>query len=301
MSRIAHVPVRWSWLRGFASSAAHALYTAQYGKEATPAMKLGTIAHAATLEPHRLKLFTAGEYTDKKGKSKAHSDIKRGKGYDLFAMGQPADAVIVNARELVKARAIAEALHRADAERIHPVTGEPLPLLFGPGVLREQNIKWTRNGRACSSTPDARLPGRWIVDLKAARTGSPDRYPRDSTRQGYQAQLVMYDEADAYERTGDYRDVGCELYSVVVEPFPPYVVTTYRLEASAVSSGNRILSSWWEQLAACEAIDYWPGYSQSVVDFCVDDPLSQLDGLEVDSVADDAPESDGESIEWDAE
>lgn len=303
-SRIAHIPVRWSWLKAFASSAAHALWAAEHGKDPTPAMKMGTAGHAATFEPHRIRLFRAGSYVDAKGKTRAHTDHRRGKAYDLFVMGQPADSVIVNARELAHVTAIAEALRRADEERVHPDTGEPLPLLFGPGVVHERRILWERNGRSCSSTPDARLPGVHVTDLKLARTGDPARYPRDAGRQGYPSQLVMYDEADAYERTGDYRNGSCELYSVVVEPYPPYVVTTYRLDASAVESGARSIASWWEQLRACEEIDHWPGYVQSVADFTVDDPLALVDGLEVDSaVSDDdvkqADDSDDETINWD--
>lgn len=307
MSRLAHVPVRWSWLRAFAQSAAHALHAATHGKDATPCMKLGNAGHAASFEPWRLVEYKGGEHTtvDAKGKSKTklYSAVKNGACWEAFKAAQKPDAVIVSAKELAHATSIADALRLADAERVHPITGEALPLLFGPGVLHERNIQWSRNGRACSSTPDARLPGRWITDLKCARTGDPDRYPRDATRQGYPAQLVMYDEADAFERTGDHRDIACELFSVVVEPFPPYVVTTYMLNAAAVECGNRLLHTWWSSLASCEAIDHWPGYSPSVVEFNVDDPLAMLDGLEPDSDADAANENTGDgadAIEWDA-
>jgi len=307
VNRLAGVPVRFTWLRAFAQSAAHALHAAQHGKDASPAMKLGKNTHAAAFEPDKIVVYRGGTKIDTKGKPKVYTDVKQGGFWEDFKASQRPDAVIVNAKELARAEAIAASLHRADAERVHPDTGEPLPLLFGPGVIREQNIRWSRNGRACSSTPDARLPGRWIADLKVARTCDPERYPRDATRQGYPAQLVMYDEADAYERTGDHRNVACELYSVVVEPVEPYVVTTYRLTASAVASGGRMLATWWSALNACEASDHWPGYAQSVVEFHVDDPLAMLDGFEIDAAADDEAANgnadsgdDTQQIDWSA-
>ena len=307
MNRLADVPVRFTWLRAFAQSAAHALHAAQHGKDASPAMKLGKNTHAAAFEPDKIVVYRGGTKIDAKGKPKVYTDVKQGGFWEDFKASQRPDAVIVNAKELARAEAIAASLHRADAERVHPDTGEPLPLMFGPGVIREQNIRWSRNGRACSSTPDARLPGRWIADLKVARTCDPERYPRDATRQGYPAQLVMYDEADAYERTGDHRNVTCELYSVVVEPVEPYVVTTYRLTASAVASGGRMLATWWSALNACEASDHWPGYAQSVVEFHVDDPLAMLDGFEIDAAADDEAANgnadsgdDTQQIDWSA-
>lgn len=307
MSRLAGAPVRFTWLRAFAQSAAHALHAAQHGKDPSPAMKLGKNTHAAAFEPDKIVVYRGGTKIDAKGKPKVYTDVKQGGFWEDFKASQRPDAVIVNAKELARAEAIAASLHRADAERVHPDTGEPLPLLFGPGVIREQNIRWSRNARACSSTPDARLPGRWIADLKVARTCDPERYPRDATRQGYPAQLVMYDEADAYERTGDHRNVACELYSVVVEPVDPYVVTTYRLAASAVASGGRMLATWWSALNACEASDHWPGYAQSVVEFHVDDPLAMLDGFEIDAAADDEAANgnadsgdDTQQIDWSA-
>lgn len=288
MSRVAHLPVRWSWLRHFAASAAHALEAATNGREPSLAMKLGTAGHAAALEPHRLAVFRPGTFIDGKGKTKSHSGHRRGEAWDKFRAAQKPDAVIVSESELRRVSGMAAALRAADAERVHPDTGEPLPLLFGPGVLIEQTILWSVNGRAYSSTPDARLPGRWIADLKVVRTGDPERYPRDSARMGYPSQLVMYDEADAYERTGDHLARSCELFSVTVESTPPHVVTTYRLAASAVSAGERALNRWREALAAAEASDSWPGYCLSVVNYEVDDPLAALDGLTIPD--DDAPE-----------
>lgn len=300
MSRIAHIPVRWSWLSRIESSPAHALWHAEHGSDPTPVMKMGSAGHAATFEPHRLRVYTGGTLIDEKGKAKTYSDTRQGKCWEAFKAAQPADAVIVNARELEIANQIAAALRRADEER-RDVDGRPLPLLFGPGVLRERNIRWTRNGRACSSTPDARLPGSWVADLKIARSGKPDRYVRSATWSGYPAQLAFYQEADAYE-TGEDID-GIRLFSVVAEPFPPYVVTTYELDAHAIDLGRRKIAEWWNRLIDCEATDTWPGYSSSVVTFTADDPddvMGPLGGFEPDEPVSVADDTDRDHIDWSA-
>ena len=59
---------------------------------------------------------------------------------------------------------------------------------------------------------------------------------------------------------------------VVVEPFEPYVVTTFRLDAMAIDTGRRQIDQWWSLLENCEATDHWPGYAQSVATLTADDP-----------------------------
>ena len=233
-------------------------------------MRLGTAGHAATFEPHRLVVYRAGTFVDKKGKTREHGDRKDGEAWEQFKDAQAPDAVICNEREYAIALAIAAALRRADAERVDPTTGEPLPLLFGPGVIHEQRILWERRGRACSSTPDARNPGQWIADLKCLRSAEPGRFERAANSSGYRSQLTFYAEADAWEL--GLEAPQADLYSVVVEPFEPYVVTTFRLDAMAIDTGRRQIDQWWSVLENCEATDHWPGYAQSVATLTADDP-----------------------------
>lgn len=294
MTPIASIPARWSWLKMFDRSAAHAQHAARFGKDPTAAMRLGIAGHAAALEPHRLRVYEG---------------TRRGKAWDAYQASQPADAVICSPTEYERAIGMAAALRRADAERTD-AHGRPLPLLFGAGVIREELIEWSHDGRAATSRPDARLPGKWIADLKCARTGDPAWFARDATRQAYPSQLVMYDRADAYVRTGDRRAISCDLYSIVVEPFAPYVVTTYRLTASAYTFGERKLDAWWSLLAQHEAMDAnaialgeepppWPGYALSVTDLEIDDmPFPEiLGGDDNNATADGAPEA----IDWESD
>jgi hypothetical protein len=297
VSRIAHLPMRFSTLARFGSSPAHALHAATVGFESTMAMRMGTSAHAATLEPHKLVVYRAGTFTDKKGKTRDHSDRRDGEAWEQFRARKdhPADAVFVNEREHGIATAIAAALRQADAAR-RDLDGRPLPLLFGPGVVREANIRWTRHGRACSSTPDARLPGKWIADLKIARSGKPSQFIRAATWAGYHAQLEFYSEADA--AVMGLPEPTARLFSVVVEPFAPYVVTTYELDAFAIDAGRRLVDGWWSTLVDCEATDYWPGYAPTLARFTCEELITS-DGLLGDFVADATTDStDNQPIDW---
>lgn len=269
----AALEVHFSALKQMVRSPAHCLHalTAPWG-ESTLAQRLGTVVHTATFEPHRLALFT--------GK------VRRGKDFDAFKADQLDDAVIVNAKEMAHGMSIANALQRhPDASRI----------LFGGGVIHEREIKWSRNGRACSSRPDARIPGRMIADLKTCRTAHPERFVREAIWNGHHAQVRFYDEADAIE-TG--RPFGAnrsdlDLYVVAVESAAPYVVQVYQLDASAIVAADRAIGLWWDTFSACERENVWPGYSQCVQPLMCDDPENflpgaALDAAENDNAADDA-------------
>ena len=301
------VPVRWSWASQADVSLAHARHQALHGRDASVAMKFGTAGHAAAFEPHRLVIYRGGDMTvtDAKGKVKVktYTDVKQGAMWDAFKAAQPADAVIVNAKEHAKVTAIAESLRRADAARVDRKTGEPLPLLFGPDVLRERRIVWTRNGRLCASIPDARNPGRWIADLKLVRSAKPERFVRSATWMGYPGQLSFYAQADA----ADLRLAmpTADRYIVAVEPFAPYVVVTYKLTPRAVEFGDRQVDRCWDMITSAEAVDHWPGYVDAIADFDSDEPEDEFGIIPADDPdlgADDAENDNaGEpGIDWSA-
>ena len=228
-----------------------------------------------TFEPHRLVEFT--------GK------VRRGKEWDAFKAAQGDDAVIVNAKELAHAQRIATALTldpRASA------------IIFRPDALLEQPIAWARDGRACSSRPDVRVPGVLVADLKTCRSAQPARFVRESTWAGYHVQLRFYDFADAADtgrtpwdpstRKGDRID----LYSIAVESKRPHVVTVFALDDTAIVDADRRISLWWSRLMACEAENAWHGYSQCVEPFTCDDPENFLIAPAIDAENENASDED---------
>lgn len=246
MSRLAHVPVRWSWLSQFGQSAAHALESALHGKEPTVSMKLGTAGHVVTFE-QPFEVFRA--VNPKTGavwtrSAKAWDEAEA----DCAARG----VTLLTVAEYDKACRIRDAL------RGH---SDAASLLFGPGVVVEQRIAWDRDGRACASTPDARKPDAWIVDLKVVRSAAPRKFCIAAWRAGYPGQLMFYREADRHDLGLHPDSLGVDLFNVAVESSPPYAVQVYELPTATRDYGANLIGRYWEALRVAEECDEWPAYS----------------------------------------
>lgn len=256
-SDLADVPVRWSWLSHFGSSPLHARHAALHGREPSTSMRLGTAGHVVAFDQPYV----------------VWAERRAGKLWEEFRERHERDGTVV-----LSAKEYSHGCAMRDALRSHPLAA---PLLYGDGVIREQHLRWERHGRACSSRPDARKPGEWIVDLKTCRTAHPSRFQAAARWSGYCGQLRFYQEADLVERglgLGSLRTAG--LFIVAIEPVPPYAITVFELDASARRFGERSVAACWEQLVACEASNAWPSYSQSIVPFTADDGEGGL-GLEI--------------------
>lgn len=253
------VPVRFSWLKNFAASPAHAFQAVQDMQRysSTLATRIGSGAHAMTF----------GTPVHK------YEAIRRGKAWDEFRASKGNDPILT-VKEWDHAAAISGALKRNEASE---------RLLFSKGVIVEKRIEWEIDGRKCAGTPDARSIYS-LVDLKTTKTSHPDRFVRDATWRGYHAQLAWY-------RDGICAATGAkpqDCYIVAVESRPPYAVTVLRMTDRALEQGARLVRSWFEQLRVCEESGVWPAYCASVVDFDVPD-----DDLEL-TFGEDAEESEEE-------
>jgi hypothetical protein len=243
----AELPVRFSRLKRMGESPAHYYADCQRQGDAgeTLAMRLGSGTHAMIFDqPHT-----------------RYSKRRAGKDWDKFQADNPGH-VILNDREWAEAQNMAVAIlqHREAAA------------LLLDGTIIEQHIAWSMLGRDCSSRPDAMRIGSHIVELKTARSSRPAYFARDAIRMHYHGQLAFY--GDAVNSNGRGIDIAkpwsCPNYYVVaVEKLPPHVVTVYRLTDRAIESARKTTRLWFEQLLACEDANYWPGYSESIVDLDV--------------------------------
>lgn len=272
-SDLADVPARWSWLSHFYASPLHARHAALYGKEPTAAMKLGTAGHVVTFdEPFEVFRTVNG---------------KTGKVYNRSSKEWKAQKAAADAAgvTLLTVKEYDHACRMRDALRGHP---DAAPLLFGAGVVRERPIHWHRGStrRVCSSRPDARKPGDWIADLKTCRTAKPEKFTRAAQWSGYPGQLAYYREADCFE-LGRHVDSlhAADLYIVAIEPFAPYAITVFELDASARAYGERQVDTCWGRLVEAEATNRWPAYTESIAPFVIEE---DEDG-ELTFLDDDAP------------
>jgi hypothetical protein len=206
--------------------------------EPTPAMRLGTIAHALVLEKAREAVTV-------------YDGRRFGKAWDEFktAMGH---TNICTPLELSRAGYI------ADAVKACP---DAMSLLDGNV---ERTVAWRIGQRACNGTPDV-WTGNRIVDLKITADAHPSRFPWHARKMMWTSQLAWY--ADGIVSAG----LGCpiNLYIVAVEPKPPYPVVVYRMTDNAIDMAQRTYHLLWEQLMSCERTNCWPGYAGSIVDLDV--------------------------------
>lgn len=152
------------------------------------------------------------------------------------------DHTILLAREYAETRAMADMLLRS---------ARACEWLFDDTDI-EDRIDWQLQGRAIRSTPDARRPGRWVVDLKSCQDSSPSRFGAQVYRMLYHAQLETYCRAAEYvdgERPEEARIVAID------RKRPP---RCYVVPPDALELGARCLGAWIEQLKTCEASEHFP-------------------------------------------
>lgn len=235
-------PVRFSHLKSMGMSAAHCLNSFRNDeRRESLAMRVGSGSHA---------LMFGQQVVTYPGK------VRRGKDYDAFKSCNPS-AIILSAKEMMKAQSIALAL------RSHPRARE---LMHAPGVIYERTILWEQNGRRRRSTPDALVPGKYIIDLKTTRCAEPGKFARDAARMAYHGQLADY--RDAVEATTGHR-LPC--YIIAVESEAPYNVSVMPLTDRALDKGQALVRLWFERLRACEDSGSWPGYCEAETPFDVPD------------------------------
>jgi len=242
--------VRFSRLKQIAQSPAHYRYAADRADDASP----GSPAMARGRAVHAVVLGTPYAVWD--------GPVRRGKEWDAFAL-EHAGVPVMNTTEYDMARAMRASVLRHDIAR---------EMLFANGMVREQRIDWTRDGVACHGTPDAYGNGL-VVDLKTTKCAEPERFVRDAKWRAYHAQLAFY--------ASGLLALGVEtqrLAIVAVEAVAPYVVTVFELDATAWTSGDALVASWWERMRQCEAAGVWPGYTEAAVRFGVDDETLSIGG-----------------------
>lgn len=253
-----NLPIRFSHLRAYGRSAAHGLYARQQDPVVTGAMQRGTAVHALILGNRKVAGWEGTQ--------------RRGKEYDAFAAANP-DMEILTQKEYVKASAMARAVQSCDVAK---------PLLEGDV---EQTILFNWYGRECRATPDIYGKNR-VVEIKTSKTADPERFPWESLRMKYHAQLRMQQIAT--------KEAATEAYIIVVESEPPHPVTVFRVTDEALTEGEKLLFLWMERLIGCEKSDFYPPYVSSIVPLDVPrDHDLEFDDDAVDEVMDALQEKHG--------
>lgn len=213
-------------------------------REATPAMKAGTLLHCVLLEPSEVD----ARYVVRPDGLDART--KAGKEWMESASG----------REIVTSEALALAKLQAASLRAFPDVGA----LLSDGEA-EVSVFWIdpETGAHCKCRPDfVAQAGRGVilVDAKTTQDASPQNFPRSVWNFGYHLQAAHYSEG--YERATGVPVLG--MVFAAVEADYPHAAAAYMLSDEAFERGRierrRLLSLY----ADCLARDQWPAYSSAI-------------------------------------
>jgi exodeoxyribonuclease VIII len=201
----------------------------------TAAMRFGSLAHCAVLEPDELskRYQLAPDRRTKEGKA---------------AVIEMAAAGI----EAVSEADLAQALQIADAVRSNSTAA----LLLSDGAA-EQSFWWddVSTGLKCKCRPDwLSADGATIVDLKTCVDASPAGFASAVGRFSYQLQAVHY-------LCGT---LATRFIFVAVEKAAPYAIGVYELDAQAMVHGAVLRHNALQILQDCKAVNSWPGYTDGI-------------------------------------
>ena len=214
--------------------------------EPTPAMRAGTLAHCALLEPQTL----AERYLVKPAGLDMRT--KKGKAWAASLEGKPI--------EWISGEQHATALRQAAAVRALPEIASLMENGFA-----ESSAFWIdeATGEHCKCRPD------WVseasddvvlIDLKTAQEASPGGFPRTIANFAYHLQAAHY--SDGFEKATGRMVLG--FVFAVVESDPPHAAAAYMLDDTSLAKARAENRRLTDLYAACKAADSWPGYPSSI-------------------------------------
>ncbi len=251
LSRAAYEAIdaaNFSTLRLFERSAAHVLEARLHPRAPTPAMELGTHAHAAILEPERFER----EYVEAPECDRRTTIGKR--AWAAFEASQGAKTVL-------RKQDWQYVMAMRDAVWAHPLAAS---LLRAQGSA-ELAAVWShaRTGLACKGLID-RLSvlddgWTWVVDVKTARDAGARAFAREVAAYHYHAQAAFYVGGLAAIAPAERRFAW-----VVVEKEAPHAVAVYEPTPEVLLAGEAACERWLDAWARCSESGQWPGYAVEI-------------------------------------
>lgn len=216
-------------------------YRKRDAKPATKALRLGTAAHLALLEPLLFEAtYIRGVPGD--GRTKAIRQAREDLAHRF------PEAEILNPEDFDAAIAI------RDAIQAHP---RARTLFEGHGEFEVTGIfEDPDTGILCKFRPD-RLVARaqMVIDLKTAADASERAFVRSAVTLGYHRKLAFY------RRGLRALDWTCTASAIcAVESAPPHVVACYLMDEDQLLRAEADVARSLEHFRYCSTSDTWPGY-----------------------------------------
>lgn len=236
-------------------SPAHLLEAIVNPKPSTPAQKLGTVTHAAILEPKRFdKVYVVGPEGDKRTKIIADTYHVLEKEYGEEYVLRPKEmALCLGVRESIRKKTRVNAL------------------FSGPG-MNELTLVWIddETGLTCKARLDRISPliaGGAIVDGKSTRDARMRPFAKTIYTYGYHRQGAMY--------VPGARKLGLNVSHYVIvayEKEAPYACAAYRLDQGAMDAGDVEVRRLMRLYKQCLDSGEWPttpSYSDLIEDISI--------------------------------
>jgi len=228
-------------LKAFRRTPAHYVASLSNRKE-TPALRLGSLFHTATLEPDVFeKTVVVSEKFDRRttvGKAMAADFEERNTG-----------KTIIDSVELETVQGMAKSIreHKEARKRLG-LPGKSEVSAFvkheETGLLLRSRFDWL---------PDE---GDAIVDLKSTEDASASEFMRTLVNYRYYVQAAYY--IDNARRAG--REINRFIF-IVAEKSEPFAVAVYELGQDAIQKGREEYQAQLSLFAECVEFDSWPAYS----------------------------------------
>ena len=226
--------------------------------EPSPAMRAGTLAHTAILEPEALSdryvtvpdnapsKPTAAQWAAKKPSADSQAAMEWWGDFTKTSSG----------KEIISAEAMLVALRQRAAVRAHP---DIEYLLDSAQFELSAFCLDEATGCLLKARPDAvRAAGEGVIlfDLKTAQSAAPAEFARSCVTYGYSLQCAHY--AAVYAAAADVPVVG--FVFCAVESQPPFAVALYTLSEEWIARAERRRRALISLYCECRSSGVWPGY-----------------------------------------
>lgn len=232
--------------------------------EETAARSLGSLTHAALLEPDTLtSQFVPEPEPDPEVFRKANGDRPEPDGVRRLKSFKDAVAELAQSgRTVVTAADWQHALLMRDAVNAHPA-GAALLAAEGP-VECSYLATDPETGVRVKVRPDklASVAGGWVnVNVKTTRNADRDAFMVDVYRFRYFVGFGLYRLALGWLGMDDVASVALAIDTTGPEDDR---VAVHELDAGTVDAGEQLARKYLEEIAACEASGKWPGHPPEV-------------------------------------
>ena len=208
----------------------------RFRKPPTAAMKLGTAAHCAILEPQ--------EFSKRYILRPSHINARTNEGKAELA------ALAASGVEILADDDYEHIIDMTESFKAHPVSA----WLLGMDYKTEQTIFGEINGVKCKCRPDF-LAGDIMMDVKSTRDASVGGFGRQAWNLGYHIQEAFYRRVAGH--TGRF------LFGAV-ESDRPYLVQYHESDESLIDYANDVIDEALERFKKCKDSGIWPGYGSSI-------------------------------------